>query len=149
MFLIQNESVLIPHHDSGLYWRLTFHKSPLMVLCAFRAAPMFWDVEQSKENAVLRLDWNVHLLILEPWQWLKTFPSTNSSPLLLQELKSIDTKVKHKSNDILDFWVIGEKQNQKWPPTLILPFLIILKKKALIEQSGFASLPIFFFLIWN
>lgn len=85
--------------SQGCIEGLIFHKArlmPSMVLCDDRAAPALWDAEQQKENAVLRLDGNTYLLILEHWQWLKTFPSTSSSPLLLQELKSIDTKVKHK-----------------------------------------------------
>lgn len=37
-----------------------------------------------------------YLLILEPRELLNTFHSINSSPLLLQELNPIDTKVIHK-----------------------------------------------------
>lgn len=69
------------------------------------------------------------------------FFTFTSSEIKIHRYKSKNTS----DNDDLDFWIIVEKQNQKWPPTPILPFLIILKKKALIEQSGFASLLNIFF----
>lgn len=54
--------------SQGCIEGLIFHKArlmPSMVLCDDRAAPALWDVEQQKENAVLRLDGNTYLLILE------------------------------------------------------------------------------------